>query len=865
MKKGLNYHHFLLGLSAILLSVVLIVLTVVFYRDSVSETRELLLSSVTTNHGAAYRKIQDDLSLLSSTGESFQKNPHITELVREYADENTSRVRLQAVHTNLDRIVSTRMYVSDHIDAIFLTTPARSLSVFKNQYTYRQDPYRDEPVMEDIRLHRNAEGILILSFALPEVPGCSMHMELSPRMMTQLMATAEHAVLVDDQGEMYFSPDMAALDLSEEQIFFMLENGRNTDIANGYCYARSTFSGMNLNWQFLYVLDSDTYLSAYRQIILSSVIAFAAAMAVSVFLSYLIGRRVLRPLYALIGRIRNFREGERHPEQKNAGMGLREGVFINIIVSLAAGVIAFVLLFSVESVRIQRSHRESLNRATLSAVSSSLESNLDKMRNSLMITAVDPRVQDFAKQKNPSAAALEEVGQALRESVNVHSGACAVYIFDGKENLIYQSNSIVGAIPYRQNERAEWFVSRDQFANPVIGIYFGVSSHSAWLLGVYDFSVLENQLLMLSGGNENIFLLDEAGEILIGSTSGRLKADAYISEPLEHTEWAVAIANEEMAIGMQILDILQKHMILIIAMLLTAILLASILSTVQLAPLSRLSAAMGKIRQGTLPDMDALSRPSVFNELNELSQSFIDMEDRIEMLIDDLVISRNRMLTLENAKKNAEINALQMQITPHFLSNSIMLIASRIKEGKPDEAISMLFTMNKLFRYGIARRELVISVREEWEYAQAYALIMAARKNLLQFEWDIPQEALDRPTVRLILQPLIENAIYHGNRQDGLPTVIRVKCAITQDSTVFTVEDNGPGISRERLLEVQKQLDEIPGGYAGSSIGLHNVQSRVRMYCGGEYGVQIASREEGGVRVTLIIPSQMRPSVLAAQ
>lgn len=863
MKKGLNYHHFLLGLSAILLSLVLIVLTAVFYRDSVSETRELLLSSTETNHGAVYHKIQDELVLLNSTGESFQNNPHITELVQKYADARIARVELFDVHSDLYQILSARLYVSEYIDAIFLTTPARSLSIAKQQQAYRSNPYMNASLTEDVLFYRDEEGSMRLSFALPEVPGCSVHMEISPHLMERLMDSVEYAVLEDDRGKMYFSPDMKAMGLTEEQILAMLESGEDTGIMDGYCYARSSFPEMNLNWRFLYVMDSNAYFYSYRMIVFSGILAFAAAMAVSMLLSHVIGRQVLRPLYGLIKRIRNFKEGERKVRKEQPGLGLREGVFINTIVSLAAGVLAFVVLFSIESAQIRRSHRNSLNQATLTVISGSLESNLDKMRNSLMITAVDPRVQEYVKKNEPTAQMQEEMEQAMRESVNLHPGACTVFLYDLGEKLKYQSNAIAGSVFYKQEELAQWFYTRDQFSNPVIAIYFGIPGQSAWLCGVYDFSILENQLFMLAGRNENIFLQDEKGEILIGN--GPNRAVSFLSSPLEHTEWAVGIADEGMDIGAQMMDILQEHMILIIAMLLTAILLASVLSTVQLAPLSRLSAAMRKIRQGSLPDMDALSRPSAFNEVNELSQSFIDMEDRIEMLIDDLVISRNRMLALENAKKNAEINALQMQITPHFLSNSIMLIASRIKEGKPDEAISMLFTMNKLFRYGIARRELVISVREEWEYAQAYALIMAARKHLLQFEWDIPQEALDRPTVRLILQPLIENAIYHGNRQDGLPTVIRVCCRITESTTVFTVEDNGPGISPERLLEVQNKLSEIPGGYAGSSIGLYNVQSRVRLYCGKEYGVEIASREEGGARVTLTVPSQMRPSVLSTQ
>lgn len=160
----------------------------------------------------------------------------------------------------------------------------------------------------------------------------------------------------------------------------------------------------------------------------------------------------------------------------------------------------------------------------------------------------------------------------------------------------------------------------------------------------------------------------------------------------------------------------------------------------------------------------------------------------------------------------------------------------------------------RLFRYGISRRDLIISVREEWAYAQAYAQIMTARKGVLTFEWDMDERALERSSIRLILQPILENAVYHGARRDGATNVIRVSCRAGQDETLFSVSDSGPGLREEKLSQLRRSLQAETHE---SSIGLFNVQARIRLYCGEGYGVRVENNPGGGALFTLNIPAKL--------
>lgn len=250
-----------------------------------------------------------------------------------------------------------------------------------------------------------------------------------------------------------------------------------------------------------------------------------------------------------------------------------------------------------------------------------------------------------------------------------------------------------------------------------------------------------------------------------------------------------------------------------------------------------------------------LDEDSFINEIGELNRSFNDMADRIDDLIDDIIISHQYAEKVEQERKNAEITALQMQINPHFLSNTIEMISSTIDEGKTNQAQNMLLSLNNLFRYGISRKEYLIPIHAEVENSRAYVEIMKMRYAGIRFEWNVDQTLLSFYTIKLLLQPLIENAIYHGLYKAGREGVVNIQVIwhpLEGTKKIrFSVSDNGCGMHEEQLSNLRRKLN-APS--ESGRIGLYNVQSRLRLHYGMECILNVESKWSEGTTVFADIP-----------
>lgn len=854
MRRVRTYNGYLTLLGVVLLSIVLLFLTASLYGDSVDETRALLLSSAQTNLNAAAYKIEGEFALIHSVCETLNSSPHLAELVQTYTDPHVSRIALGKAYTDLRDTLNAQIYRSDSIRAIYLYTPARVIDVQKNVISasaYISSPYADAPVTPEVTLYENEDGVFRFSFSLSAFPDCAVHIDLYPQAFSDLLAQCESTLLRTADGRVITADENASGLYAKDALNEFLSGSKSAAITSGYCFARTPLTQLGLNWDIIYAVHADSYLSAYRLTLLASIAAFVVALFLALLLGRIIARRAIRPLHTLIARVRRFRVGSA-PGEHQRGLGLHEGVFLYATLSVSLGMLVCIVLFSAVSTRIQSQHRQALSEATLSAVSSSLEGTFDEIRDTVLKMASDSRVQTYVNA--PTEANRASLETALRENANAYSSACTLRLISREGDLLYSSSYL--DVSYLSGEATlnDWQHTQDPYGQSLFSLAIRIYETTDSLVGAYHSSVIAQQLSQLASQQGPIYLVDAAGVPLDGSLLPSTGGE-YITRAIAHTPWSVCMPYEHVTLAEGVLRTLRGKAELVIALLLSAVFLSSLLSSLLLAPLTRLSAAMRAVSRGQLAGLQTFATQHLaIDELSELNESFIEMADRIELLIDDLITSRNHLLMLENAKKNAEINALQMQITPHFLSNTIMLIADRIRTGHADEATGMLYAMNRLFRYGISRRDLIISVREEWAYAQAYAQIMAARKGTLTFEWDMDERALERSTIRLILQPILENAIYHGARKDGAANVIRVSCCAEQDETLFSVSDNGPGLDAEKLSQLRRSLQEETHE---SSIGLFNVQSRIRLYCGEGYGVRVENNLEGGALFTLSIPAKL--------
>lgn len=207
----------------------------------------------------------------------------------------------------------------------------------------------------------------------------------------------------------------------------------------------------------------------------------------------------------------------------------------------------------------------------------------------------------------------------------------------------------------------------------------------------------------------------------------------------------------------------------------------------------------------------------------------------------------------QNERRKSEFDVLQSQINPHFLYNTLDSITWMIESGKNEEAAFMITQLAKLFRISLSKGHTVIRIRDELQHAQSYVNIQKVRyKNKFEVVFDIRPDILDDCIVKLVLQPILENAINYGVREMDDCGKILIRGWKEQENIFMQVSDNGMGIPEEEIDLLLKDTNREHK--KGSGVGLINVNNRLRLLFGEPYGLQIESELDEGTTVTVIIP-----------
>ncbi|MED5018210.1 sensor histidine kinase [Paenibacillus chibensis] len=234
------------------------------------------------------------------------------------------------------------------------------------------------------------------------------------------------------------------------------------------------------------------------------------------------------------------------------------------------------------------------------------------------------------------------------------------------------------------------------------------------------------------------------------------------------------------------------------------------------------------------------------DELGDISASFNQMCEDLNRHIHQVYIS-------EIKQKHAELVAFQAQINPHFLYNTLEVIRMRAIAKGADDVAEMTYILSSLFKY-LVKTETMVKLSEEIENSRNYLEMFRIRyKERFQFAIDVEPGVRQVSILKLSVQPAIENYILHGIRSGRTDNMIRIHAYAEDQGVRIDVEDNGKGISREKLAEIQSRLKE-PGEFSSDSLGLKNVAERLRLMYGEPYGLTIDSTPDQGTRVTIRIP-----------
>ncbi len=239
---------------------------------------------------------------------------------------------------------------------------------------------------------------------------------------------------------------------------------------------------------------------------------------------------------------------------------------------------------------------------------------------------------------------------------------------------------------------------------------------------------------------------------------------------------------------------------------------------------------------------------NVFNELDDLSESFNHMVNQIKKLMEDIV-------KVEQNKNELELEVLHAQINPHFLYNTLNTIRWMAKIKGEDSIADALIALVKLLRVSISFGNNMITLEEEIQYIENYILIQKLRFNqLFEIHYDIKEEHKKLNIPKLILQPIVENSLIYGideSEKREEPIIIDIFTREKEEFVEIVVKDNGNGIKPEILNNIFKQESNIN---RFSKVGLNNVNQRLKLYLGEEYGLQIVSALNEGTTVIIRVP-----------
>ncbi|MDP9750150.1 two-component system sensor histidine kinase YesM [Thermoanaerobacter pentosaceus] len=338
------------------------------------------------------------------------------------------------------------------------------------------------------------------------------------------------------------------------------------------------------------------------------------------------------------------------------------------------------------------------------------------------------------------------------------------------------------------------------------------------------------------------YLSDEQNRIITANSSKLLITSSYIPT----SNWRlVSVVSLENAINTIRNSFVLLYVRILILCLVFAFIISMYFSSMLTLPLQKLVNSMKKVREGNLREQ--VNIPSHANdEITILVTEYNSMVEKINELI-------NKVLKLEIHKKEAELKALEAQINPHFLYNTLDTIFWKAEKAHDSDLSEMIYSLSRLFRLTLNRGSEFIQIKGEKELIEHYLFLQSKRyKNRLKYSIDISPEILNYSIPKLILQPFVENAIVHGMENNTNQSIIEIIGKKEGEYLCFIIKDNGIGMSKQQLEELKALLNS--GKESNLGYAIKNVNERLKLYYENDYKLTIHSEPGKGTEVKLTLP-----------
>ena len=517
----------------------------------------------------------------------------------------------------------------------------------------------------------------------------------------------------------------------------------------------------------------------------------------------------------------------------------------------------------------------------------------DYLRNMRRIS--DTMYYSVIKNKDLASDTMDEEMNLLYEANKDNLISIACYTGEGQ---------LVAAVPVANEKsqvnivKQQWFTDavgqmenlhfstphvQNLFGDPSYRYYWVVSlsraveltSNGTSTLGVLlvdmNYNSIEQILKKANVGNssEYVYLIDGKGEIIYHPRQKLIYTDLYQENNIEaagyedgsteeifqgekrlvtvktvsYTGWKIVSVVPMSSFDMGMTGTKYFVIMLVTVSMLAVILLNQLVSASIAMPLKKLNNSVKEWETGNM-------NPSIYiggsMEVEHLGCTLRSTVEQIRQLMQDIVVEQEE-------KRKSELDALQSQINPHFLYNTLDSIVWMIEGERYEDAVFMITQLASLFRISLSRGKTVISVEDELKHARNYMNIQKVRyKNIFEVRFDIDPEILQCCTVKLVVQPLLENAIYYGVEGMDGEGEIHVKGYRKEDDIYIEVSDNGLGMPQDMVEQLLTDNNRVRKH--GSGVGVINVHNRIRLRFGKPYGLEIESMPDEGTTIRIHLP-----------
>lgn len=582
--------------------------------------------------------------------------------------------------------------------------------------------------------------------------------------------------------------------------------------------------------------------------------------------------------------------------KKNLLMRFRS-IRTSIIFSFALLIVFALLIFLLLSLRFTREtvleNSTEYTSQLIGQVNDDIDSYIGYMENISFIVANNSDVRDYLFVETLSdereAELQERIIDVFKTLTDTRDDIANIALLPKKrESLINKGSSELN--PYISVKELSWYqeavaaegravISSSHVQNAIQGSYDWVVTLSRNISplektesgGVFfvdlNYSAISDLCERLSLGSRGyIYILDEGGSIVyhpqqqliysgmkqeLISEVMNTEASSFLTEDgrlytisrSKETGWIVVGVSLESELMRRVDAALKIYLLIAAGLFTVALVLAYLLSDEITKPIKALEHSMKEVEKGNFAHAALAVRDG--NEIGNLSRSFNIMTEEIQNLIEQ----RDKE---QQIKRRSELRALQSQINPHFLYNTLDSIIWMAEWGKNQEVVRMTSSLAKLLRRSISNEQEAVTVAEETEYTKTYLTIQKMRyKDKLEYEILVDPEVMQEKVIKLILQPLVENAIYHGIKYKEGKGMIRIRGFRQGECLILIVQDDGKGMEADILAHI---FEKHTRDTRSNGVGLNNVNERIQLYYGEDYGISFKSSPGKGTEAIITLP-----------